>query len=294
MSRPGRRVAGAGGDGEQADVLGPQAGVGQRGADRVLAQRQRLGAVAAHARPGRPAGDVLGRRVHRGVPAAHPGAEEDPRAPPGRRRSARRSGPPTCPAAAAPARAARCPVPPRRRCATTSHTGSRADVGQPRPAGVSAPAHALEEHRGGRHRHHPDRVGAAGQPAREVDQRRADPAQPQVHAVPGAFAAAAPPGRRAAPGRGCPAADRRAPARPAAPRRSGPAPWRPGCRSPAGRRAGAAGTPRRAAAGRSGDVLEDLAGHDHVRAAVGQRDRRDVGPHRARRRARPPGPARWP
>ena len=256
-----------------------------------LPSGQRLGEVAAHPRAGRPARHVLDRRVHRGVPPAHPGAEEDPargpvagevRGEPGRphvllaqRGSGQRDARPGDVRRHASGSAAR--VPP------VSRTRGR----------VYAPAHALEEHRGGRHRHHPDGVGAAGQPAREVDQRRADPAQPQVTP--------------------CRAHSRSSTARST----SSAGSWMPGGGPPGTRSASRTATNRASAVAASGvdhqqpagpeqparlgegggqvrDVLEDLAGRDHVRAAVGQRHRRDVGAHRVDTVRRRPGRARWP
>jgi hypothetical protein len=66
---PRRDVARAGHDGEQPDVPGVQAGVGQRAAHRALAQRQRLGQEALHPGGGAPpemsssAGFTTPRRV---------------------------------------------------------------------------------------------------------------------------------------------------------------------------------------------------------------------------------------
>ena len=62
-------VAGAGGDGEQADVPGREPGGVQRAGHRLLAQRQRLLDVALHAGAGAPAAEVLVERVGDGVPA---------------------------------------------------------------------------------------------------------------------------------------------------------------------------------------------------------------------------------
>jgi hypothetical protein len=74
----GRRVAGAGDDGEEADVGGIEARVVERGGDRLLAQRQRVVRVAAHPHPRRPGGRVLDGRVDGRVAAPHARPEEDP------------------------------------------------------------------------------------------------------------------------------------------------------------------------------------------------------------------------
>ena len=122
-------------------------------------------------------------------------------------------------------------------------------------------------------------VGAAGQPAHEVDQRRPDSAQAQLHAVPGALAAQ----HRAVHEQRRVVDARRGTAR---------HPLGQPHRDQAGQRGGGQGVDHQQPAGpqqpaRLGDgrrqvrdVLEDLAGRDHVRAAVDQRDRRDVGAHR--------------
>ena len=294
MSRPGRRVAGARGDGELADVLRPQAGVGECGADRVLAQRQRLGAVAAHPRPGRPARHVLGHRVHRGVPAGARRRRGTAVPSRGRHRSARRTGPPTCPPARRAGPGSAVPSPDhvgvaRHGCRFPFVTplnhprpGGRADrrPGRARPWSGPAPSG-------------PSRCGRASQRARSSRAGRI-PRSCRSHAVSGALAAQHRRGRRTAPGRGCPAGARRVPARPARSRRSGPAP----CRGQGVDHQQPAGPQQPACLGHGGgqvgDVFEDLPGRDHVGAAVGQRDGGDVGAHHGRRRARPPGRARWP
>jgi hypothetical protein len=73
---PGRHVAGAGHDGEQADVLGGDPGLLERLADRPVAERHGLVEVAAHARAGAPLDRVLLRaRVDHevaGLDARHP------------------------------------------------------------------------------------------------------------------------------------------------------------------------------------------------------------------------------
>jgi short-subunit dehydrogenase len=72
----GRAVAGAGGDREQADLVGVGAGVFEGVPDGFEAERRR--AVAAHAFGSGPVGDGLELgRVGRGVAAAHVGAGED-------------------------------------------------------------------------------------------------------------------------------------------------------------------------------------------------------------------------
>ena len=74
----GGGVAGAGDDGEQADVPGRQAGGVQRAGDRLLAQRQRLGDVALHPGAGAPLAEVLVQRAGHRMPAADAGSGEDP------------------------------------------------------------------------------------------------------------------------------------------------------------------------------------------------------------------------
>ena len=70
--QPRGGVPGAGADHEQADVAGGQAGAGERPADRLLAQRQRLHQVAPHPPLGRPLGDVLDQRVDDRLPGVTP------------------------------------------------------------------------------------------------------------------------------------------------------------------------------------------------------------------------------
>jgi hypothetical protein len=73
-----RRIAGAGADHQQAQLVGGDPGLGERPADRLLGQRHGLHLVAAHPALGGPAGDVLQQRADRRLPGADPRVGEDP------------------------------------------------------------------------------------------------------------------------------------------------------------------------------------------------------------------------